>query len=82
MTNKMTITWTCNGAAGSTKEIEPPEINKLCPRCNKKMVLFKGIGFHNSGTHTLSAKCPACNKIENFKDYELWKECLNKALKK
>ena len=82
MTNKMILTWTVCGAAGSTKEIEPPEINKLCPMCNKKMVLFKGIGFHNSGTHTLSAKCPACNKIENFKNYELWKECLDIALKK
>ena len=83
---KIKFTHTCCGIAGSTDIITPPETqennNLKCPNCSNKMVLRRGIGFSNSGTHTFTAYCSNCDEEVQFSDSELWKACLDIALNK
>ena len=81
MTNKMNFLWTSNGVAGKGVEIEAPEIDKTCPKCNSKMILIDGRGFINSGTHTFIAQCPNCHQKEKFSDIKLWNMLWRKRIK-
>ena len=78
-----------NGMASAVNEVTCPKCGYplradavKCPNCNNKMVLRRGIGFSNSGTHTFTAHCQNCDKEVQFSDSELWKECLDIALNK
>ena len=72
----MKLNYSCCGFCGVTKEIVPPEINKVCPNCNSRMILIDSRGLHNSGSHTFTAECPNCKYKEKFSDYKLWKRCI------
>ena len=76
---KIKFTHTCCGIAGSTEIITPPETDLKCPHCYNKMVLRRGIGFSNSGTHTFTAYCSNCDDEVQFSDSKLWKVCLDIA---